>query len=90
MYKRILVALDGTEAAERVLPHVEALARAFGSTLVLLRATTSPAKLRAELSGGIDVAPSMIDPTEILDDERAEIGEYLETVAGRPLSAYSG
>src|SRR5436309_1883064 len=83
MYKRILVALDGTEAAERVLPHVETLARALGSTLVLLRATTAPEKLMADLSGGLDVAPSIIDPTNILDEERAEIGEYLDKVAGR-------
>ena len=83
MYERILVALDGTDVAEQVLPHVEALARAFGSTLILLRATTSPEKLVADLSGGLNVAPSIFDPTEILDDERAEIGEYLEGVAGR-------
>ena len=67
MYGRILVALDGTEIAERVLPHVEALARAFGSTVILLRVTTPPEKLMAELSGSIDVAPSIVDPTEILD-----------------------
>jgi nucleotide-binding universal stress UspA family protein len=83
MYERILVALDGTEIAERVLPHAEALARAFGSTLILLRVTTPPEKLMAELSGGMDVAPSIVDPTEILDDERAEIADYLDSVAGR-------
>lgn len=37
MYERILVALDGSELSERVLPHVEALAEKFGSTLVLIR-----------------------------------------------------
>ena len=83
MYERILVALDGTEVAERVLPHVEALARAFGSTLILLEATTPPERLMAELGGGMDVAPTFIDPTQILDDEEAAVGEYLTTVAGR-------
>ena len=29
MYQRILVPLDGSELAEKVLPHVEAMARAF-------------------------------------------------------------
>jgi nucleotide-binding universal stress UspA family protein len=83
MYDRILVALDGSEIAERVLPHAEALARAFDSTLILLRVTTPPEKLVAELSGGLDVAPTIVDPTEILDEERAEIADYLDSVAGR-------
>jgi nucleotide-binding universal stress UspA family protein len=83
MYQRILVALDGTEIAEQVLPHVEALARAFGSTLILLRASTSPATLMADLSGSVDVAPAIVDPTPILEDEKAEIDEYLGQVAGR-------
>jgi nucleotide-binding universal stress UspA family protein len=84
MYERILVALDGSEIAERVLPHVEALARAFGSTVILLRATTSPEKLMAELSPGLDVAtPILLDPDEILNEERTEIASYLEGVAGR-------
>jgi nucleotide-binding universal stress UspA family protein len=39
MYRRIVVALDGSELAERVLPHVEALADRFGAQLILLRAT---------------------------------------------------
>src|SRR3954463_4246193 len=83
MYQRILVALDGTEIAERVLPHVEGLAKAFGSTVILLQATTSPARLMAELSGDIDMAPTIIDPTEILKDEQEEVGAYLARVAGR-------
>jgi nucleotide-binding universal stress UspA family protein len=39
MYRRIVVALDGSELAERVLPPVEALAERFGAQLILLRAT---------------------------------------------------
>lgn len=37
MYKTILVPLDGSQRAERILPHVEALAQKFGSRLVLLQ-----------------------------------------------------
>ncbi len=40
MYTRIVVGLDGSEFAERVLPHVAALAAKFGSVVTLLRATT--------------------------------------------------
>lgn len=36
MYKRILVPLDGSERAERILPHAETLAKEDGSQLVLL------------------------------------------------------
>jgi nucleotide-binding universal stress UspA family protein len=37
MYKTILAPLDGSPRAERILPHVEALAQKFGSRLVLLQ-----------------------------------------------------
>ena len=37
MYNTILVPLDGSERAERILPHTEALAQQFGSQLVLLQ-----------------------------------------------------
>lgn len=39
-YRHILVALDGSELAEQVLPYVEPLAERFGSTVTLLRAVT--------------------------------------------------
>ncbi len=39
MYRRIVVALDGSDVAEQVLPPVEALAERFGSLVVLLRVT---------------------------------------------------
>ena len=35
MYEHLLVALDGSPHAERVLEHTEALAKAFGSTVTL-------------------------------------------------------
>jgi nucleotide-binding universal stress UspA family protein len=37
MYQSILTPLDGSKRAERILPHVEALARKFGATLLLLQ-----------------------------------------------------
>lgn len=36
MYKKILVPLDGSKRAERILPHVENLAQCFTSTVVFL------------------------------------------------------
>jgi nucleotide-binding universal stress UspA family protein len=37
MYNTILVPLDGSPRAERILPHVEALAQKFASRLILLQ-----------------------------------------------------
>lgn len=37
MYKTILVPLDGSARAEAILPHVQAMAKAFGSKVVFLQ-----------------------------------------------------
>jgi nucleotide-binding universal stress UspA family protein len=37
MYKVVLVPLDGSKCAESILPHVESIAEAFESQLILLR-----------------------------------------------------
>ena len=42
MYRRILVALDGSKRAERTIPHAAALAERVGATLTLLRVTPTP------------------------------------------------
>jgi nucleotide-binding universal stress UspA family protein len=44
MYKTILVPLDGSERAERILPYVEGLAHRFGAGLFLLQ-VIEPANL---------------------------------------------
>jgi nucleotide-binding universal stress UspA family protein len=41
-YSRILVTLDGSELAEEVLPHVEALAAKLNAAVTLLRAVSPP------------------------------------------------
>jgi nucleotide-binding universal stress UspA family protein len=86
MYEHLLVALDGSPHAERVLEHAEALAKAFGSTITLLRATVSAEILLAETAGSGqtlgDISPVM-DPTPILEADHEVAAEYLESVAGR-------
>jgi nucleotide-binding universal stress UspA family protein len=37
MYDKILILLDGSEHAERILPHAEEIAQQFGSKLLLLQ-----------------------------------------------------
>ena len=86
MYEHLLVALDGSPTAERVLEHAEALAKAFGSTVTLFRATVAAEELMAQTAGSGqtvgDVGP-MIAPTPILEAEREEAVSYLAGVAAR-------
>jgi nucleotide-binding universal stress UspA family protein len=86
MYDHLLVALDGSPAAERVLEHAEALATAFGSTITLLRATISPEMVITETAGGDgtvgDLAPSL-DPEPIVEADEQSATEYLTGVLER-------
>ena len=80
MYDRIVVALDGSQLAEQVLPHAEALGQRFQSTLVLVRATAAPdvlAPTAAALGGPV------VDPLPIIEAEVREAVAYLEAVATR-------
>jgi nucleotide-binding universal stress UspA family protein len=82
MYERILVALDGSALAERILPHVEPLAEKFGATLMLVRAILSAAQIAALIEpsvGGVPLDPSLIEDT--LQTEALEATSYLEHVA---------
>lgn len=84
MYERILVALDGSELAERILPHVEALGRALGSTLIVVRATTPPEQIIAELNAGAMLpAAGIVDPEPLVEAEREEVDGYLASIAER-------
>jgi nucleotide-binding universal stress UspA family protein len=87
VYEHLLVALDGSPAAEHVLEHAEALAKAFGSTVTLFRATDTAEALMVQTAGGGqggvgDVGPLM-DPTPILEAEREEAVSYLNAIAAR-------
>jgi nucleotide-binding universal stress UspA family protein len=82
MYEQIVVALDGSPLAEQILPHVEALAEKFDSTLTLVRAMLSVPQIAALIepsAEGIPLDPSLIDET--IDSERDEATEYLSHVA---------
>ena len=74
MYKHILVPLDGSPLAERVLPHIEGLAKETGAKISLLR---------------VVIARTMpgVDPTEDQVEVVRQAEEYLEQVAKRLRSA---
>jgi nucleotide-binding universal stress UspA family protein len=86
MYEHLLVALDGSPAAERVLPHAEALANAFGSQITLLRATVSPEMILTETASGDatvgELAPTL-DPDPIVEADEESATEYLDGVGAR-------
>jgi nucleotide-binding universal stress UspA family protein len=89
VYARILVALDGSARAELVLPYVEALAEQFGSSVILLRATTpaeaiaGPAVAATMPPVAPNVAATPIDPSAVVAAERREVERYLHAMAQR-------
>jgi nucleotide-binding universal stress UspA family protein len=68
MFNHIVVPLDGSQLAECVLPHLIAMARAFGSRVTLLRVLE-----RGDASQGLDLVDWHI--------RKAEAEAYLNTVA---------
>src|SRR5262245_22882872 len=84
MFERILVALDGSDLAERVLPYVAEIAQKFGSAVTFLWATTPPTTYVADAVGGaLPVAPPVLDAEALVEAERREAATYLNGVAGR-------
>lgn len=78
MYRKILVPLDGSELAEKVLPHVETLAQCTGAEILLMRVTVYP------YEGGVAAASltgfmPMVLP-EVRQDLAKEATEYLNKV----------
>jgi nucleotide-binding universal stress UspA family protein len=51
MYKTILVPLDGSKRAERILKHVEALAHCFSAKVIFLQVVTAPNLVGYDESG---------------------------------------
>ena len=89
LYARIVVALDGSARAELVLPYVEALAQQFGSSVILLRATT-PAEAIASAGAAAtmpplapNIAATPIDPGAVIAAERRAVESYLGALAQR-------
>src|SRR4051794_38229724 len=79
MQIKIIVPLDGSPLAEAVLPQAKLLARATGSTLILLPVAASPL-LPEPLVASLQ-APVIMHPTQQQDAEIAQ--RYLEETARR-------
>ena len=77
MYEKILVPLDGSQRAERILAYVEELAHAFKSKIYLLQI------IHPEfLDASVHEYPTMIY-RELLDEMRLEAENYLTVVQGK-------
>ena len=76
MYEKILVPLDGSPRAERILPYVEELAHAFKSKIYLLQ-IIHPEFLDASVHG----YPAMIYQ-ELLHEMNSEAEKYLAVIQG--------
>jgi nucleotide-binding universal stress UspA family protein len=84
VYDRIVVALDGSELAERVLPLVAPLVEKFGSSVTLLRATRPTGAILTGAAGGAaPLASPILDPAPIVEAERREAAEYLDMLVTR-------
>jgi nucleotide-binding universal stress UspA family protein len=78
MYRKILVPLDGSEFAEKVLPHVETLASCTGAAVVLLRVTVYTYE---GVSAAADMAGFMpVTLPETREEIRKEAADYLNKV----------
>ncbi|MGH2459681.1 MAG: universal stress protein [Chloroflexota bacterium] len=85
MYQQIVVALDGTPEAERILPHVEALAKGFASKVELVWATESPEMIVAETIpvSSPDEPGLPVNPLPLVEQEHQDAAAYLASIAER-------
>ncbi|MBZ0295739.1 MAG: universal stress protein [Anaerolineae bacterium] len=76
MYKTILVPLDGSTRAEAILGHVEEIAQAEASKVILLHVVDPASSLT-----GLEGVPYDVN-RELIEEESAEAQRYLEAKAG--------
>ncbi len=78
MYKQILVPLDGSELAEKALPHAEELARRFGARLILFSVVES-----VVVYSQPGVVGPIVSVTFNIEEEIEKTKGYLGNVAGK-------
>lgn len=74
MYRRILVPLDGSELAERILPHAQSIAQGTGAEVLLLRVISAFAPITTEAA---------TDAQRWVDVLQALAANYLDGVGKR-------
>lgn len=76
MYKRILVPMDGSPLAEAVLPHIQPLAQAFDTEIILLQVLVEPADAFA-------VRSSPLSPPGSVRKIQSKTKAYLKKVCAK-------
>lgn len=82
MFKKILVCLDGSEIAERILPVVKEQAKELGSTVVLVRVVNLPGDVTLGVPGFPSVPMHTGGMPALLKKEYDLTGDYLKKTAG--------
>ena len=67
MYDRILVPLDGSKLAERILPYATLLSRTFGTRIELLRAVSPPSMVSDGSYAEIANLPHRMAPSDLVE-----------------------
>jgi nucleotide-binding universal stress UspA family protein len=80
MYTKIMVPLDGSELAECVLPHVEAITSGSGSTSVVFVSVVDPIRLPASVPARGGYGYTEKDREKMEEHRRQAAGEYLKNI----------
>lgn len=86
MFKKILVCLDGSELAEKVLPYAEEQAERFNSQLVLFMTVSEPYFMTPGLPGIPGVPLDTLNRENLIFTEKTAAEKYLKSVAEKILS----
>jgi nucleotide-binding universal stress UspA family protein len=81
MFKKIIVCLDGSEIAEKIIPIIRGEALAVGSEVTLLRVVNIPSNLTVDIPGFPAVPLHSSSMPEQLKKEENIAGTYLKQVA---------
>jgi nucleotide-binding universal stress UspA family protein len=79
MYKKILVPLDGSHRSEKILPHVEELAKRYGAKVIFLRVVRYP---QLNAYSGMEIDTYHRNCEELIESARTQLnvmsGEFRE------------
>jgi nucleotide-binding universal stress UspA family protein len=80
MYQKIMVPLDGSQLAECVLPHLQAITSGCKITTVVFVRVVDPAKLSASLPAQGELGSQEKDRREMQAQRRKTAGAYLKKI----------
>ena len=82
MYNKIMVPLDGSDLAECVMPHAEAVISGFKSTEVVLVRVVNPLRLPVSVPAQSNMGFTEKDRQQLEENRKKAANDYLEKMAG--------